>query len=228
MLDLIVKGIENPSLLSIPMAYLGGVLASFTPCVYPMIPIMLGIIGSSAMDKKIRGLTLSFSYASGLSLVYAALGIFAALTGGFFGEIATSPWSYLIFGNLCIILGFWMMDWINIPLFSSGKTSDKRGHVGVFITGVLSGLVAAPCTSPVLAGLLIYISTTRDIVFGGSMMFAFSIGMTTLLIAIGTFSGMAKSLPKPGKWMVWVKRTLALALFGLGEYFLIKAGGLLI
>ena len=228
MLDFAIKGIENPSFISIFIVYIGGVLASLTPCVYPMIPIVLGVIGASDIEKRSRGFTLSVSYALGLSLVYASMGVFASVTGSFFGEIATSPWSYLIFGNLCLVLSFYMMDWINIPLFSSGKTSNKKGHVGVFITGLLSGLVAAPCTSPVLAGLLIYVANTRDVVLGGSMMFVFSIGMTTLLIVIGTFSGMAKSLPKPGKWMVWVKKTLAFVLFVTGEYFLLKAGGLLI
>lgn len=110
MFDAIVKGIENPSVLSIPIAYLGGVLASLTPCVYPMIPIVLGIIGASSINKKTAGITLSVSYALGLSIVYAALGIFASMTGRFFGEVATSPWSYLLFGNLCLILGFWMME----------------------------------------------------------------------------------------------------------------------
>lgn len=228
MFDFVFKGIENPSLTSVFLSYLGGVLASLTPCVYPMIPIVLGVIGASGIEKRSRGFTLSVSYVLGLSLVYASMGIFASMTGGFFGEVATSPWSYLVFGNLCLALGFWMMDWINIPFFSSGKTSDRKGHIGVFVTGLLSGLVAAPCISPVLAGLLIYISATKDVVLGGSMMFAFSLGMTTLLIIIGTFSGMAKSLPKSGKWMVWVKKALALVLFGYGEYFLLKAGGLLI
>lgn len=228
MFDAIVKGLENPSVLSIPIAYLGGVLASLTPCVYPMIPIVLGIVGASSINKKTAGITLSVSYALGLSIVYAALGIFASMTGRFFGEVATSPCSYLLFGNLCLILGFSMMEWINIPLFSAGSASGRRGHVGAFLTGMFSGVVAAPCTSPVLAGLLIYISTTKNVILGGSMMFAFSLGMTTLLIAIGTFSGITKLLPKPGKWMVWLKRVLALALFGFGEYFLMKAGGLLI
>lgn len=228
MFDAIVKGVENPSILSIPIAYLGGVLASLTPCVYPLIPIVLGIIGASSIDKKRTALTLSASYALGLSIVYAALGLFASMTGRFFGEIATNPWSYFLFGNLYLILGFWMMDWINIPLFSTGSASGRRGHAGAFLTGMLSGVVAAPCTSPVLAGLLIYISTTRDVVLGGSMMFAFSLGMSTLLIAVGAFSGGMKALPKPGMWMTWVKKGLALILFGFGEYFLLKAGGLLI
>lgn len=228
MLEAVVKGIENPSVLSIPLAYMGGVLASLTPCVYPMIPIILGIIGASSINKKTAGLTLSASYALGLSVVYAALGIFASMTGSFFGEIATSPWSYLLFGNLCLLLGFWMMEWINIPLFSTGNTSNTKGHGGAFLTGMLSGVVAAPCTSPVLAGLLIYVSTTKDVILGGSMMFAFSLGMSTLLIVVGAFSGGIKALPKPGMWMAWVKKGLALILFGFGEYFLLKAGGLLI
>jgi len=228
MFEVIGKAIENPSVLSIPVAYLGGVLASLTPCVYPMIPIVLGIIGASSIDKKTTGLTLSASYALGVSIVYAALGIFASMTGSFFGEVATSPWSYLVFGNLCLLLGFWMMEWINIPFFSTGRASGRSGHAGAFLTGMLSGMVAAPCTSPVLAGLLIYISTTKDVILGGSMMLAFSLGMSTLLIVVGTFSGGIKTLPKPGRWMVWVKKGLALIMFGFGEYFLIKAGGLLI
>ena len=228
MFDLIAKGIENPSFLSIFFAYMGGVLASLTPCIYPMIPILLGIIVASEMEKKGKGFPLSLSYSLGLSIVYAALGMLAAMTGGFFGSVATNPWSYLIFGNLCILLSFWMMDWISIPLFSSGGGINRKGYVGAFITGGLSGLVAAPCTSPVLAGLLVYVSSTKDILLGGAMMFAFSIGMSTLLIVLGTFSGRLKSLPRPGLWMVWVKKGLGAALFLFGEYFLLKAGRLLL
>jgi len=227
MLESIVKTIENPSIWSIPIAYIGGVLASLTPCVYPMIPIILSVIGASNIESKSRGFSLSLSYAIGLSLVYATMGVFASMTGRFFGEIATSPWSYLVFGNLCLVLSFWMMDWINIPIFSKKRTTDRKGYIGVFITGALSGIVAAPCTSPVLAGLLLYVAKTRDVVFGVSMLFSFSIGMTTLLILIGTFSGIMKSIPKPGQWMVWVKKAMALVLFVFGEYFIIRSGGLL-
>lgn len=228
MLDSIVKALENPSLMSIPVAYAGGVLASLTPCVYPMIPIVLGVIGASNVENRATGFTLSLSYALGLSLVYTVLGVIAAVTGGFFGEIATSPWSYLVFGNLCLVLSFWMMDWINIPIFSKNRTTGRKGHAGVFITGALSGIVAAPCTSPVLAGLLVYVAKTKDVAIGGSMLFSFSMGMTTLLILIGTFSGVMKSMPKPGEWMVRVKKAMALVLLVFGEYFIIRSGGLLI
>lgn len=228
MVEFIIRSIENPSLFSLALSFLGGILASLTPCVYPMIPIVIGIIGASTIEKRTTAFILSLSYAIGLSIVYSGLGIFAASTGRFFGEIATSPWSYLIFGNICLILGAWMMDWINIPLFSKARASNRKGYLGAFITGMLSGLVAAPCTSPLLAGLLIYISTTKDLLLGGSMMLSFSLGMSVLLIATGTFSGTLKTLPRPGNWMAWIKKTLAVVLFGLGEYYILKAGGLLI
>lgn len=192
-----------------------------------MMPIVLGIIGASGADTRTKGFTLSLMYVAGIAVVYTALGVFAALTGSLFGSIATSPYSLLLFGNLCFVLALWMMDWIRIPVFSSGKISTKSGHIGVFITGVLSGFVAAPCTSPVMAGLLIYVSETKNLALGGALLFAFSIGMTTTVIVLGTFSGALKTLPKPGPWMEWVKKGLALFLFALGERYIMRAGGLL-
>ncbi|TAN45164.1 MAG: hypothetical protein EPN22_03985 [Nitrospirae bacterium] len=228
MTNFVANNADASFLSSVFFAYLGGVLASLTPCVYPMVPIILGVIGASRVDTKIEGITLSLSYAAGLAAVYGALGIFASMTGRFFGDISTSPWSYLVFGNFCIVLAAWMMDWINVPFFSSPRTINKKGHVGALFTGAISGLVAAPCTSPVLAGLLLYVSQTKDILWGGLMLLAFSFGMTTLLVIIGAFSGVLKSLPQPGRWMIWMKRGLALILFITAEYFIIKAGGLLI
>jgi thiol:disulfide interchange protein DsbD len=121
-----------------------------------------------------------------------------------------------------------MMDWIQLPYLSAGPDTKRKGHIGVFVTGLLSGLVVAPCASPVLFGLLLYVSTTRNVLLGGSMLFSFSIGMSTLLIVIGTFSGALKLLPRPGEWMVWVKRALALGLFILAQYYILKAGGSLL
>lgn len=228
MIEFITGSIRDPSFASLFLAYFGGVLASLSPCIYPVIPVVVGVIGASHVERRLRALTLSLSYALGIAIVYTALGITASLTGRLFGEIATSPYSYLVFGNVCLILAFWMMDWIQLPYFSTGTGEQRRGHVGVFVTGMLSGLVVAPCASPVLFGLLLYVSTTRDVFLGGSMLFSFSIGMSTILVVIGTFSGTLKLLPRPGNWMVWVKRILALGLFILAQYYLLKAGGLLI
>lgn len=227
MVEYIVNSIREPSLISVFLAFVGGLLASLSPCIYPVIPVVVGVIGASKVEKKVQALTLSLSYALGVAIVYTVLGVVASLTGHLFGEIATSPWSYLIFGNLLLLLFLWMMDWIQIPYLFAGKETGRKGHIGVFITGLFSGLVIAPCASPVLFGLLIYVSTTQDVLLGSSMLFSFSIGMSALLVVIGTFSGTLKSLPRPGKWMVWVKRALAFGLLLLAEYFFLKAGGLL-
>ncbi len=227
MVEYITSSVRDPSVLSVFLAFFGGVLASLSPCLYPVIPVVVGVIGASKVEKRVQALTLSLSYAVGIALVYTALGVIASLTGNLFGEIATSPWSYFIYGNVLLLLSFWMMDWVRVPYFSAGRETGRGGHVGVFVTGLLSGLVVAPCASPVLFGLLVYVSTTRDVFLGGSMLFSFSIGMSTLLVVIGTFSGALKLLPRPGKWMVWVKRGLALVMLVMAEYFLLKAGGLL-
>lgn len=223
--EFILNSLKEPSFISIFIAYLGGLLTSLTPCVYPMIPIVAGIIGASKVEKRIRSFLLASVYALGLALVYAALGVIAALTGSLFGTVASSPWSYLIFGNFSLLLSFWMMGWINPPMFTLKQKSSIPGYGGVFLSGLLSGLVVAPCTSPVMAGLLLYVSSSSNVVLGSSMLFSFSLGMSTLLIVIGTFSGLIINLPKPGKWMVRIKRGLALILFIAGQYYLLKAGG---
>jgi len=228
MLEYILQQLQEPSLLSVFFAYLGGVLTSLTPCIYPMIPILLGVIGASRIESRWQGLSLSVAYAMGLALVYTLLGMFAALTGSFFGRIASNPWSLLVFANLCLVLGCWMLDWVQLPLFSTARGTTRKGHIGAFITGLLSGLVAATCSSPVLAGLLIYVTNSRDVALGAVMLFAFAFGMSSLLIVIGTFSGVLKRLPDPGRWMIFVKRLLAVGLLAYGEYFLLRAGRLLL
>lgn len=228
MLDYILQQLQEPGLLSIFFAYLGGMLTSLTPCIYPMVPILLGVIGASRIESRWQGLSLSVTYALGLATVYTLLGMIAALTGSFFGRIASSPWSLLVFANLCFLLGIWMLDWIHIPLFSTARGTARKGYPGAFITGLLSGVMAATCSSPVLAGLLIYVTTSHDVALGASMLFAFAFGMSTLLIIIGTFSGVLKRLPNPGRWMIFVKYLLAVGLLAYGEYFLLRAGRLLL
>jgi len=223
--------ISQVSVVSFLLAYLAGVMTSATPCIYPMIPITLGVIGAQKTDNRWQGFALAMAYVFGMSLIYAALGIIAASTGKLFGSIATNPWVYLGVGNLCLFFAAWMMGWINVPqtgLFSTLLRNKQRGMLTVFLMGGISGLVAAPCTAPVLAMLLTYVATTGSIVKGGCLLFVFAYGMGTLLIVLGTFVSAAKTLPRPGEWMVRVKQFLALIMLGAGEYFLIKMGELLL
>ena len=215
--------------LSFAAAFAGGVLTSFTPCVYPMIPITAGYVCANNIGgSKLRSFTLSLAYVLGVAVIYAALGIFAAVSGQFFGEVSTNPYAYFIVANIIIIAGMGMLDVIPIPILVPKSSGEKKGGIlGAFVIGTASGFVAAPCTAPILGVLLAYVATTQNVIFGGSLLFAFSLGLGTLLIIVGTFSGFMASLPRSGVWMVKIKKVLGFFMIGLGEYFLIKMGQLL-
>lgn len=217
--------LQTSLLLSIAAAYMGGLLASLTPCVYPMIPITAGIIANSNLGgSKLRGFLLSLCYVTGMAVTYAGLGIFAAATGRFFGAVNTSPWTFLVIGNIILLLGITMLDAFHFPTIAPKLTAKIKGAPGAFLAGILSGFVAGPCTAPVLGMLLAYVATTHDIVSGGLLLFVFAFGMGAILLVVGTFSGLMASIPRSGNWMVIIKKSMGVLMIILAEYFLIKAG----
>ena len=221
--------LQTSLLLSITASYLGGVLISMTPCVYPMIPITVGIVTSSNLGgSKIRGFLLSLCYVTGLAVTYAGLGLFAAATGRFFGTVGTSPVTFLLIGNIILLFGLSMLDVFHLPFIGTNLTTKVRGFAGVFLAGITSGLIAGPCTAPVLGSLLAYVSTTGNLFLGGTLLFIFAFGMGTILLAAGTFSGVMAAIPRSGKWLEMVKKTMGFIMIGLAEYFFIQAGKMLI
>jgi cytochrome c-type biogenesis protein len=208
-----------------------GLLTSFTPCVYPIIPIVVGFLGTRT-GSFARRLTASLAYVLGLALVYTALGMGAALTGSLFGSFTTNPWVYLVFGIFLLFLGGSMMEWYGIPLLGGfgagaggGALSESR-FLGPLLVGASSGLVASPCTAPVLGTLLVYVAASKSVVSGGLLLLSFSLGMSTLLLVFGLFAGLANLLPRSGGWMNTIKRVLAVLVIGAGIYFIFKAGTL--
>lgn len=225
-LDLYLKGSLAMAFLAV---FLGGVLASLTPCVYPMVPITAGYVGSRNLGgSKLRGFVLSLFFVVGVAVTYSALGVIAALTGTLFGEISTNPWAYFVVANIMIFLGLGMLEVFTLPTLALQKTPSLAGVFGVFVLGMASGFVAGPCTAPVLGVLLTYVATTRDAFLGGALLFVFAFGMGLLLIVVGTFTGVLASLPRSGEWMVKIKKAIGLLMIGLGEYFLIQMGRLMI
>lgn len=215
-------------LVAIAAAFGGGILAGLSPCVYPLLPIVSTYVGSRAVGEKtrLRSFLLSLAYVAGMAAVYSLLGMVAALTGSMFGRISTSPWALLVVANILILFALNILEVIPFPTWFSGRPMEtsRGGIIGAFLIGAASGLVASPCTTPVLLGLLTYVATHQSVVYGGALLFAFSMGMGVLLIVAGTFSGLAASLPKPGRWMAGVKKVLGLLMLGLAEYYLIRAG----
>ncbi|BCO10475.1 hypothetical protein GF1_28510 [Desulfolithobacter dissulfuricans] len=217
--------LQGSMLLAFVAAYVGGLLASLTPCVYPMIPITAGVIGNANVGgSRGRGFLLSMAYVVGMACTYAALGLFAAATGRFFGTINTSPWTFFLVGNIILLLGLGMLDVFQLPTFAPRITTKINGVPGVFAVGMASGLIAGPCTAPVLGALLAYVATTGNLILGASLLFIFSFGMGAILLVVGTFSGVLASIPRSGTWMVMIKKVMGFFMIGLAEYFLIQAG----
>jgi cytochrome c-type biogenesis protein len=229
--------LSSSPLTALPILFIAGVLTSLAPCIYPMIPITAAIVGGSAVGDapraRSRTVFLTFAYVLGLSLAYASVGLFAGLTGTLFGSVSTNPWLYFAMANLLIIAALAMFDVIpvRVPawLLTRAATAGEGGSLyGVFIMGAASGLVAAPCSAPVMAAVLTWVTATKSGVLGFIYLFVFSLGMCTLLVLVGLFSGTLVRLPRAGTWMVWIKRLFALIMLGVAEYYLVQMGLLLI
>lgn len=207
-----------------------GVLYSLSPCIWPMIPITAGILGGAATGttSRVRTAGLSLTYALGLSLVYAILGLVAGLSGTLFGTVSASPWASLITGNLLLLFALVMLDVIpvRVPqrLMAWAGSQGGGSYPAVLLMGASSGIVAAPCGAPAFAVVLTWVAATRSGVLGFFYLFAFAFGMTAVLVAVGLFSGILGSLPRAGAWMAWVKRIFAGVVLVMAEYYFIQAG----
>ena len=206
--------LENESLLWILMMFfLLGLGLSFTPCVFPMYPILTSIIvgqGSKTLSLK-KAFLLSFSYVQGMALTYTALGIVVAFAGMQFQAAFQHPAVLIGLSVLFIVLALSMFGIFNFSLPSSwqeklnsmSNTQKGGSYLGVGIMGVISGLVASPCTTAPLTAALLYIAQTGDVILGASALYALSLGMGVPLIILGTTGG--KLLPKAGAWMDVIK-----------------------
>ena len=206
-------------------AFFGGLLASFTPCVYPLIPISTGYIIGNAQNSKIKGFLLSLFYVTGIAITYSSLGILAVLTGRMFGEFSINPIVNLVSGVLILIFGISMFDLFhfNFTLDLKAPVHRKRSYFLALFLGLVSGLMISPCLTPILGAILTYLSTTKNIFYGGFLLLSFSYGMGLIFILIGTFGVSFTGLPKPGKWMVAIKKICATIIVLTGLYFIIAA-----
>ena len=229
MVEQLQQYLESQPIIAILISYVGGLLTSFTPCVFPVIPITIGVLGLRSSNSRTSALLHSIVYVLGMAFVYAALGMGAGLTGQFFGAVSVHPITNIVVGVICFVFGLYMFDIINIPLpsFLTNRNVDARKHhgfFGLFFMGAVSGTIVAPCTAPVLGTLLTYVGSTQSVLYGGVLLFAYAWGLGTLLIVLGTFSGLVTSV---GKWqhvMAFVKKLLAFAMLLVAAYFIYRGG----
>lgn len=220
--DRLERALDQGSWLAFVLVFLGGVLASFTPCVYPMIPITISYIGGSAKGNPAKGFVLSLWYVLGIALVYSVLGLMAAATGGAFGQATQTP---VFAGVVAAVIGAMALSMaglfdIQLPSSLTSKVGGGRtGFLGPLLMGMAMGMIAAPCVGPVLIVLLTWVATSGSLVMGFWLLFTFAMGLGMLFIALGTFSGLLTALPGAGGWMETVKHVFAVVLFALALWF---------
>ncbi len=198
-----------------------GLLLSLTPCVFPMIPILSGIIVNHGHAvTHLRAFTLSLAYVLGMAITYALVGVAAGFSGTLLSAALQNAWVLGAFALVFVALSFSMFGFyeLQLPAALQSKLSDTANHQGgslgaIAVMGALSALIVGPCVAAPLAGALLYIAQTKDAVLGGAALFAMSLGMGAPLLAVGVFS--RSFLPKAGPWMEAVKKFFGVVLLAV-------------
>ncbi|RKH28120.1 hypothetical protein D7V77_09620 [Corallococcus sp. CA041A] len=198
------------------VVFAGGLLTALTPCVYPLIPITVSVFGARKAEARGRSLALTTSYIVGMGVVFSALGVLAAKTGQAFGSMLGSPVVVLGLAAFLLLLASSMFGAFELALPSSMQTKLSNvggaGIAGAFVMGSVSGFLAAPCTGPVLTGLLAFVAKSANTTLGATLLFIYALGIGVPFFLIGVFT---VRLPRGGVWMEWVKSVLGIMLVAL-------------
>ncbi len=205
---------------TLSLAFAAGVATSLTPCVYPMIAVTVSVFGARQAKHRGEGALLSSAFVLGMAALFVPLGLVAAKTGGLFGAALASPPVLIGLALLFTALALSMFGAFALDLPHGLKTRlSAMGGVGVrgaFVLGMISALIAAPCTGPVLGALLTWVSSSADWTIGALGLLAYALGLGLLFWLVGTF---AITLPKSGRWLGWVKSVFGIVMLAAAAYY---------
>ncbi|HEX3776264.1 MAG TPA: cytochrome c biogenesis protein CcdA [Polyangiaceae bacterium] len=211
--DAFTQALDKGPLYAALAAFAGGFLASLTPCVYPMVAITVSVFGAAQSKSRWQGASLSLAFVLGIVAMLVPLGVIAGQSGMIFGAVLQNRWVVLGMAALFLALASAMFGAFEFALPSAitNKLAELGGigYKGAFLLGAACGLIATPCTGPVLTGILAFIAKTKSSALGAAAMTAFGVGLGVPFFAVGTF---AVQLPKSGAWMVHVKSILGIVL----------------
>ena len=204
--------------------FVGGVLTSLTPCVYPLIPITVSVFGAGRDTSRSKSFFLSISYVFGMAVMYSLLGLLVAVTGSVFGAIMINPIAIGLVCAILMVLGLSMLGLfeLQLPTTLQNQLNTIGGSGFGHIYGLVNaaGVIAAPCTGPALGAVLSYVATTNDMVLGFFLMLTYALGMGLLFVVIGTFSSILSSLPPSGGWMYVLENTFGVAIIAMALFYL--------
>ncbi|HET9931634.1 MAG TPA: cytochrome c biogenesis protein CcdA, partial [Polyangiaceae bacterium] len=222
--DAFTRALEKGPIYAGLAALLGGFLVSLTPCVYPMIAVTVSVFGARKAKSRWEGVGLSAAFVLGIVAMFVPLGVIAGLSGSMFGSVLQSRWVLVGISLLFLAMASSLFGAFEFAL-PAGLTNRLAqmggiGYRGAFALGLACGLIASPCTGPVLTGILAFITQTRSAALGALAMGAFALGLGAPFFVVGAF---AVQLPKSGHWMVRIKSLLGIVLVVVAAYFLSTA-----
>lgn len=214
--------LQNASLLAFILAFLGGIVTSLGPCNVATIPLIVGYVGGSHNLTRSRSFSLSLTFAVGLAITFMLLGVVAALLGGLIG--ATTHWWYYLVAAICFVIGLNMLGVfrLNLPMVFSGlrERIGLKGIPGALALGLVSGLVASQCATPVLVAILTYVMAKGAIIYGAALLFVYALGRGVPVVLAGTFTGVLKNFQKMVRWSGVIEKASGVIVIGVGLYFL--------
>ena len=214
--------LQEVSLTAVLLTFLGGIVTSIGPCNVATIPLIMGFVGGSAARTRWRSFNLSMAFALGLALTFMLLGIAASLVGGMLGG-STRLWYYLV-AAICFLIGLQMLGVISIPVpLWLGGLREKvglRGIPGALALGLVSGLVASQCATPVMAAILTYVMAKGALVYGAVLLFVYALGRGVPVVLAGTFTGLLKQMQALGRWSHTLELASGVIVMAVGFYFL--------
>jgi len=215
--------LQNRSLVAYLLVFLGGIVTSIGPCNVAMIPLIVGYLGGSTNLSRGRSFALSLTFATGLAITFMVLGVVATLVGGMIGGISRL-WYYVVAG-VCFLIALHMLGVFRLPEISwIGRLRERvrlKGIPGALALGLISGLVASQCATPVLAAILTYVMAQQGaLAYGAALLFVYALGRGVPIVLAGTFTGVIKRLRSFGRWSLVVEKVSAVIILGVGLYFL--------
>lgn len=214
--------LQEVSLLAVLLTFLGGIVTSIGPCNVATIPLIMGYVGGSTSRSRGRSFSLSLAFALGLAITFMLLGIVASLVGGMLGG-STRLWYYLV-ASICFLIGLQMLGVISIPVpLWLGGLREKvglKGVPGALALGLVSGLVASQCATPVMAAILTYVMAKGALVYGAVLLFVYALGRGVPVVLAGTFTGLLKQMQALGRWSHTVELASGVIMIVVGFYFL--------
>ena len=215
--------LQTGSLIAFLLVFLGGVVTSIGPCNVAMIPLIVGYVGGSANLSRARSFALSLTFAIGLAITFMLLGVAATLVGGLIGG-TSRVWYYGVAG-VCFVIGLQMFGVLSLPMPQwFGRLRERiglKGLPGALALGLVSGLVASQCATPVLAAVLTYVMARQGmLVYGALLLFVYALGRGVPIVLAGTFTGVVKRLQALGPWSRVIEKASGVIMLGVGVYFL--------